>query len=182
MGDTITGGAHSPTGMAVAPRELAFGGLFGAAAIALPALFHMVQLGHVFMPMYIPLMALPFFARWGVAGMTAVLVPLLSALITGMPPLMPPVAPVMSAELACMAVCVALLRRRWPASPPILFLAPVLVAGRFLNAGLMYLASTAFQLPAGFTAGLSFLAGWPGVLLMLIVIPPIALLARRLHG
>jgi hypothetical protein len=168
--------------LAAAPRELAFGGLFGAAAIALPVLFHLVQLGHVFMPMYVPLMALPFFVRWPVAGTTALLVPLLSALVTGMPPLMPPVAPVMSAELAIMAACVALLRRRWPTARPIVLLAPVLVVGRFLNAGLMYLASTALHLPAGFTAGISFLAGWPGVLLMLVVIPPIALLARRLHG
>ena len=142
-----------PAGTAVAPRELAFGGLFGAAAIALPALFHLVQLGHVFMPMYIPLMTLPFFVGWRAAGTTALLVPWLSALVTGMPPLMPPVAPVMSAELAIMAGIVAVLRRRWANAAPIILLAPVLIAGRFLNAGLMYLASTALNLPAGFTTG-----------------------------
>jgi len=168
--------------MRIAPRELAFGGLFGAAAIALPALFHLVQLGHVFMPMYIPLMALPFFVRWGMAGMTALVVPLVSALVTGMPPLMPPIAPVMSVELALMAVLLAVLRKRWPRTMPVVLLVPVLVLGRLLNAGLMYLASLSLGLPAGVTAGISFLAGWPGIVVMLVVIPPIALIARRLHG
>jgi hypothetical protein len=167
--------------IAATPRDLAFGGLFGAAAITLPTLFHLLQLGHVFMPMYIPLMALPFFVRWRVAATTASIVPLLSALVTGMPPLLPPVAPVMSAELATMAGVLGVLRRHWPAASPVILLAPVLVAGRFLNAGLMLLASTTLNIPGELIAGISFIAGWPGILLMLVVIPPIALLARRFH-
>lgn len=181
-GKSATRGARQPAETAATPRDLAFGGLFGAAAIAFPPLFHLVQLGHVFMPMYIPLMALPFFVRWREAALIAFLVPVLSAMVTGMPPLLPPVAPVMSAELATMAGALAVLRRRWPAASPLALLAPVLVAGRFLNAGLMYLASTALNLPAGFIAGISFFAGWPGVVLMLLIIPPIALLARRFHA
>ena len=182
MGDALTARIDLRRKSSLAPRELAFGGLFGAAALALPALFHLVQLGHIFMPMYIPLMALPFFVRWGVAGTTALLVPMLSALITGMPPLMPPIAPVMSVELALMAGVLAALRVRWPGVTPFALLVPVLTAGRFLNAGLMYLVSGALDLPAAFVAGISFFAGWPGVLLMIVVIPPVALLARKLHG
>jgi hypothetical protein len=180
LGDAIDEGVIRPVA-AVAPRELAYAGLFGAAAIALPAIFHLVQLGHLFMPMYLPLMALPFFVRWGMAGLTALVVPMLSAVITGMPPVMPPVAPIMALELCFMAAILSLMRRRWPSASPVFLLAPVLVAGRFLNAGLMYAASTLLDLPAGFTAGISFIAGWPGLILMLAVIPPIALLARRLH-
>jgi hypothetical protein len=178
----MTGSVMSAQHGAVQPRELAFGGLFGAAALVMPALFHLIQLGHVFMPMYIPLLVLPFYVRWGVAGTTALIVPLLSALVTGMPPLMPPVAPVMSVELCMMAVLLALLRRRWPEAKPLLLLIPVLVIGRVVNAGLMYLAAGPLGLPAGFVAGISFVAGWPGVILLLIVVPPIANLARKLHG
>ena len=43
------------------PRELAYSGVFGAAALLLPVLFHLVRLGAVFMPMYLPLVALAFF-------------------------------------------------------------------------------------------------------------------------
>jgi hypothetical protein len=181
LGDAIDEGVPGRSDTAFAPRDLAFAGLFGAAAIALPAVFHLVQLGHLFMPMYLPLMTLPFFVRWGMAGLTALVVPILSALVTGMPPMMPPVAPGMALELSFMATALALLRQRWPFASPAFLLAPVLVAGRFLNAGLMYGASTLLDLPAGFTAGISFIAGWPGIILMMAVIPPIALLARRIH-
>jgi hypothetical protein len=176
MGDQVIVSA------ATSPRQLAYAGLFGAAALALPILFHVVHLGHVFMPMYIPLMALPFFVRWGMAGLTALLIPMLSAFMTGMPPLMPPIAPVMALELGAMGAALAVLRARWPAARPILLLTPVLLCGRLLNGGLMYLAALAFGLPANITAGISLLAGWPGVVLMLVVIPPIAALARRLHA
>jgi hypothetical protein len=175
MGDQVT----SP--LPVSPRELAFAGLFGAAALALPVLFHLVHLGHVFMPMYIPLMVLPFFVRWGMSGLTALMIPMISALLTGMPPLMPPVAPVMAIELAAMAAALAALRARWPSAHPLLLLTPVLVMGRLLNGGLMYLAALALGMPATITAGISLLAGWPGVILMLIVVPPIAVLSRRFH-
>ena len=66
-------------------RELAYCGLFGAAALLLPVLFHLIHLGHMFMPMYLPLVALAFFVRPGMAALTAVLVPLISGVATGMP-------------------------------------------------------------------------------------------------
>jgi hypothetical protein len=154
-------------------RDLAFGGLFGAAALVFPFLFHLVHLGHVFMPMYIPLMALPLFVRPSVASLVACIVPLLSGLITGMPPFFPPVAPVMAVELACMAGLLAFLRKWWPAVPVLFHLVPVLVIGRIVNTALLYLSSLWLELPAAFLAGISFISGWPGIILMLIVLPPI---------
>ncbi|MFO7652386.1 MAG: ECF transporter S component, partial [Candidatus Krumholzibacteriia bacterium] len=59
-------------------RELAFCGLFGAAALLLPVLFHVVHLGRLFMPMYLPLVALAFFVRPLPAAVTALMTPLLS--------------------------------------------------------------------------------------------------------
>jgi len=67
-------------------RDLARCGLFGAAALLLPVLFHLLHLGHVFMPMYLPLVALAFFASPTPAAVTALLTPLLSGAVTGMPP------------------------------------------------------------------------------------------------
>lgn len=158
----------------LSPRELAFSGLFGAAALLLPVLFHVVHLGHVFMPMYLPLCALPFFVRPFPAAVTAVLVPLLSAALTGMPPFYPPVAVFMSLELGVMAASIALLVGRWPRANEWLVLLPVLVLGRVLHVALVYGFSRVIALPAGFLATLSFLSGWPGILLMLVVIPPLA--------
>jgi hypothetical protein len=167
-------------------RELAFGGMFGAAALVFPFFFHVLHLGHIFMPMYIPLMAMPFFVRPLTAALAGGMAPLLSALLTGMPPLFPPVAPAMAIELAAMAGGLAFLRRRWPAAPVFLHLLFVLVIGRFLNAGLLYASSLWLDLPAAFIAGISFISGWPGLILMMVVIPPIArvrtLLGGTVHG
>lgn len=152
-------------------REGLTAGAFGAAALLLPFLFHMLQLGHVFMPMYIPLVTLAFYVSPAVAMTTAFLVPLLSSVLTGMPPLYPPIAPIMALELAIMAGAIALSRRRLTTVPAPGILVAVLIAGRMLHVGLVYVASLAMDLPAGFLAGVSVLTGWPGVLLMIVVIP-----------
>ena len=75
----------------LAARDLAYGGLFGAAALLLPTVFHLIHLGHIFMPMYLPLVALPFFARPTTAATTSLVVPLLSG------------APVMATDLRASA-------------------------------------------------------------------------------
>lgn len=164
----------------LSPRDLAFCGLFGAAALLLPTLFHLIQLGRIFMPMYLPLMLLPFFARPLPSALTALLVPLLSALLTGMPPLFPPVALTMSIELALMAGLLSIVARRFPTANEWLLLAPVLLLGRAVSVGLTWLCAIAIELPAAFLASVSFVSGWPGILLMCAVIPPLARQRRRM--
>ena len=162
-------------------RELAYGGLFGAAAIVLPSLFHLLHLGHFLMPMYIPLMALPFFVGSRIAGVVGFIVPVLSAVVTGMPPFFPPVALVMAVEIGLMAGSLALLRRRYPTVPVLGHVVPVLLAGRILNTAGLYVAAMMLSLPAAFVAGISFVSGWPGVLLMLVVLPGVARFHRAME-
>ena len=170
----------------LSPRELAYCGLFGAAAMLLPALFHLVHLGYVFMPMYLPLCTLPFFVRPVPAAVTAALTPILSGVVTGMPQFYPPVAVFMALELAMMAAVIALVVGRWPRINEWLVLVPVLLFGRVLYVGLVYGFSLWIDLPADFMAAASFLSGWPGILLMIVVIPSVArvgrLTARRAAG
>jgi hypothetical protein len=163
----------------ISPRELAYCGLLGAAALLLPVLFHVVRLGHVFMPMYLPLMTLPFLVRPVPAMVTALLAPLLSGALTGMPPFYPPVALFMALELALMAGLASSASRHWPRARVRLVLVPVLLIGRALHVGLVYLFSLAIALPAGFLAGLSFLSGWPGIILMIAVIPAVVKAGQR---
>lgn len=56
---------------------------------------------------------------------------------------------------------------------------PVLALGRLVNVGLFYVAAKWLDLPAGFVAGASFLAGWHKIVLLLIVIPPVVKAVRR---
>ncbi|HET6438583.1 MAG TPA: hypothetical protein VFG59_11010 [Anaeromyxobacter sp.] len=155
----------------LSPRELALSGVFGAAALVLPFLFHLAHLGSLFMPMYLPLVTLAFLVRPGPAAVTALVTPLLSAALTGMPPFYPPVAVCMALELAAMAALLSWLHRRWSKAGVLPFLVPVLVLGRVLSVGLVYAFSRVMTLPAPFLAGVSFLSGWPGIVLMVVVVP-----------
>lgn len=156
------------------PREWAFCGVFGAAAMLLPVVFHVLHLGHVFLPMYLPLFALAFLVRPLPCGLTSGLVPILSGVLTGMPPLYPPTAWTMSVELALTTAAVAWFAGRFPLRSPLLYLLPVLLAGRILNALLHYLVALWMVLPARFLGGISLLSGWPGILLISITIPAFA--------
>ena len=162
----------------ISARELAFCGLFGAAALLLPVIFHVLHLGHIFMPMYLPLVALAYFVRPLPAAVTAIVTPLLSGAVTGMPPFFPPVAVFMSLELSVMAALIAWVCSRWPRVNEWLVLVPTLIFGRVLYVGLVYLFSLFIDLPAAFMAGLSFLSGWPGIVLMVAVVPVIARTSR----
>lgn len=160
-------------------RELAYAGLFGAAALVLPVLFHVFQLGRLFLPMYLPLVTLAFLVRPLPAVLTSVITPLLSALVTGMPPLYPPVAASMAVELGAMAGAIAALCGRWPRVNVGLLLGLTLAAGRVIGFGVMYGFARLAQLPAAFTAGLSIASGWPGLVLMLVTVPPIVRIVRQ---
>jgi hypothetical protein len=165
----------------ISSRDLAFSGLFGAAGLLLPILFHMVQLGPLFMPMYLPLVTLAFFVRPLPAALTAFITPLLSGAVTGMPPFFPPIALFMAVELSVMGALIAVVHRRWPGLNEWLVLVPTLFLGRVLNVGLVYLFSYFIQLPAGFMAGFSFVSGWPGIVLMIAVVPVIARNSRSMQ-
>jgi hypothetical protein len=157
---------------------MAFCGLFGAAALLLPVLFHILHLGHIFMPMYLPLVALAFFVRPIPATATAFITPLLSGAVTGMPPFYPPVALFMAIELALMAGLIAFIYGKRPNLNERLVLVPVLILGRVLYVGLVYLFSRFIDLPAQFMAGVSLLSGWPGIILMVVAVPFIAKTGR----
>lgn len=165
----------------LSPRELAWCGIFGASGILMPFLFHLVGLGHIFMPMYLPLVALAFYVRPIPAAITAAVVPILSGIVTSMPPLYPPIALVMAIELAMMAALIALARRRWPMARPLWILVPVLGLGRVVGFELMYALALVFKLTPTFVASLSIMSGWPGLVLMVVAIPPLLVFvpARR---
>ncbi|MFZ2959722.1 MAG: hypothetical protein WA705_22795 [Candidatus Ozemobacteraceae bacterium] len=155
----------------ISSRDLARCGLFGAAALLLPTLFHLIHLGHVFMPMYLPLVALAFFVSPLPAMGTAFVTPLLSGVVTGMPPFFPPIAFFMAIELAVMAAVISTAHTFWPKVGQGVLLFFTLLLGRVLYVGMVYTTSRFMELPAGLIAGLSVLSGWPGVVLMMAVIP-----------
>jgi len=111
----------------------------------------------------------------------------MSGLLTGMPPFYPPVAVFMCIELATMALLISMIyihlpaRRRTPIART-LILASVMAIGRLVYVGLVYGFSLLIHLPAGLTAGLSFLSGWPGMVLMIVSIPAVVGIIERARG
>jgi hypothetical protein len=162
----------------IKPRDIAYCAVFGAAAMLLPVIFHVFHLGSVFMPMYLPLVTLSFFIGPIPAVLTALLVPLLSGAITGMPPFYPPIAFIMSIELATMCGTIAFVRTTLPRINELIILIPVLILGRCIGIGLIYLMAVFMKLPAKFIAGVSLLSGWPGIILMIAAIPAIIRISR----
>jgi len=160
------------------PRDIAYCAVFGAAAMLLPVIFHVFHLGSMLMPMYLPLVTLSFFVGPIPATLTALLLPLLSASITGMPPFYPPIAFIMSLELATMCGIIALARMVLPKINELIILIPVLFLGRCIGIGLIYLMALFMKLPATFVVGASLLSGWPGIILMIIAIPAIIRISR----
>lgn len=81
-------------------RELSLAGLLGALGLLLPIGFHALGWGgKIFLPMHLPILVGGFLLNASIAGSLGLIVPLLSAVLTGMPPLAPPVAPLMAIEL-----------------------------------------------------------------------------------
>ncbi len=83
-------------------RHLIWGGVWGALALILPAIFHALGLGTAFMPMFIPVLAAGFTLNWQITLILSFLIPLLSAFLTGMPPFYPPIALLMCLEFITM--------------------------------------------------------------------------------
>lgn len=159
-------------------REISRAALVAAAGLALPWVFHALRLGHVFLPMYLPILAGAFVLRPRTATAAAVATPVVSAAVTGMPPFFPPIAPWMAIELGLMAGLAALLHRR-RALPPWAIVAIVLVVGRLAYAGLVYATGLWLELPAGLLTVASLLAGWPGMVLALVAVPAAVALLER---
>ncbi len=160
------------------PRDIAYCAVFGAAAMLLPVIFHVFHIGSMFMPMYLPLVTLSFFVGPIPAMLTALLLPLLSGAITGMPPFYPPIAFIMSIELATMCGIIAYVRVLFPKLHELIIFIPILLVGRCIGVGLIYLMALLMKLPAKFIAGVSLLSGWPGIILMIVAIPAIIRISR----
>lgn len=158
--------------------EISRAALVTAAGLALPWVFHALRLGHVFLPMYLPLLAGAFVLRPRTAAAAAVATPLVSAAATGMPPLFPPIAAWMAIELGLMAGLASLLHRR-RALPPWAIVALVLVVGRLAYAVLVYSTGLWLNLPAGLLTAASLVSGWPGMILALVAVPAAARLLER---
>jgi len=171
-------------------REILIGTLFAALGVIVPILFHLVGLGRVFLPMHLPILAAGFFVSPIVAAATGFVTPWVSSFLTGMPPL--PTAVLMSLELPVLAgiasLCYRALRgrvheSRWTGKIIAVWSSTVIAVVARVAVDLLLLAKVVaplLQLPVGSFGLAAVLAGAPGIVLQLTVVPAIVLAIERM--
>lgn len=162
-------------------RSMVISAIMAALGLVLPIAFHAVGLGSKFLPMLLPLLLNGFFVPvpWAVA--TGAVVPLLSAVTTGMPPLYPPVAFAMALEGAVLGgVAAAIYRGR--ASRLWYALVIAILLGRLTSFASTWAMAELLHLPRKLTVTASLLQGLPGVILQLVVVPLAVRQAWRRRG
>lgn len=164
--------------------NLTLSGLCLGMALVLPFLTGQIpQVGSMLCPMHLPVLLCGYLCGWPFGLFVGLAAPLLRSLIFGMPPFYP-TAVAMAFELAAYGFLTGLLSRRFPRRIPFLYLSLVLsmLGGRavwgVVQFVLLNLQGTSFPFPA-FLAG-AFTNALPGILLQLILIPPLVLAVRRL--
>jgi len=160
--------------------ENVIAGVFLVLALVFPLLFHAVNLGATFLPMFFPIALAGLLLSPGTAALIGFLAPLMSAGLTGMPPFYPPIAPLMSVEGMVLGGGISLVSSRlnWGVIPSLL---TGIMLERLVLVLMVFILAPAFHLPGEvFSAGM-LIAGIPGVILQLIGIPPIfAILKPRM--
>jgi niacin transporter len=151
-------------------RQIPLTALFAATAVILPQFFHLIGLGQAFLPMFLPIMLGCFLLTWKFALILALLPPLVSFIITGMPPLVPPILPIMLIELVIIALIISIisvhLNKSFWISLPIAIIVDRLVLFFIVN---LIAPLLGFDHPI-FTLALVG-SGIPGIIMQIIVIP-----------
>lgn len=151
-----------------------------AISVIMPSVFHFAgpQGGKMFLPLFwgIALAAFLLTIKFGL--IVAILAPLVSHVISGMPPI--PMLYFMLVELIVYACMISVLKNKMP-SPFVIFLA--LIISRLSYIAIVSLCAIIFSLPPAFT-GISVLLGGvmmslPGIISQVIIIPTILHIYRR---
>jgi hypothetical protein len=156
--------------------------LFLALAVILPIAFHQFGMaGRIFSPMHIPAL-LAGFVSGPISGViVGLLGPGLSFALTGMPPAY--AVPLMTLELMLYGLAAGLTFRNLRMN---IYLSLIIsmIAGRIGFAVGLLLMGLVIQLPYGVNEYLkiAFVTGLPGILIQLVVIPPIVMAVRRRYN
>lgn len=161
-------------------REVVLGGLMIALGIVVPLLFHALGTGPVWLPMHFPVLVLGMLMSPGMAALAAAITPLASAALTGMPPIAPPTAFMMTAELAAIAAAASIAHRHLGLGPWLATAAGI-ACGRAVYALELFVLAPVLgiHLPAAAAGGAALLRGLPGLVLQMIVVPPIVAAVER---
>lgn len=160
-------------------RKIVMTGLFIALAIIIPIAFHGINMGgQIFLPMHIPVF-LSGILLGPLAGLiTGIMTPILSSFLTGMPPMFP-MLPIMIFELGVYGLSSGYIGKFFPDKIFVPLLAGM-IDGRITAGIVVFVMATFFGVelaPLAFVKA-AIIAGIPGILIQLIIIPPLVKIIR----
>ena len=162
-------------------RKITYGGLFIALAVLFPQIFHLIggpTAGKIFLPMHIPVFLAGLIAGPLVGLIVGFISPLLSFLTTGMPPV--PTLYFMLIELSIYGVAAGILFRKFKLNVYISLIGSMII-GRIVYGISIFLLINVFgaQLPKGISVIGAIVAGVPGLIIQIIIIPAIVYIIER---
>lgn len=164
-------------------KKMVISGLLVAIGVFLPIVFHSMSMGGpIFLPMHIPVLIGGMLLGPLYGTLVGIVTPMLSSFFTGMPPAFP-MLPIMIFELATYGLVSGYFAKLFPKK---IFLP--LIAGMFdgrVTAGLVVFVLSRFFganiKPLVFLKG-AIITGLPGIMIQLIIIPPIIIALRKNLG
>ena len=163
-------------------RNMIYAALFLALAQVLPLVTANIPvIATMISPMHIPAFLCGFICGpvWG--AVVGVVAPLLRFLIFGMPRI--PMAVYMAFELCTYAVVAGILRRVLPKTVPFLYLSLVIsmICGRIVYTIVFAIHTGTVTSPVGLLTlfGTQFVNTWAGIIIHLVIIPPIVLAVEQ---
>ena len=159
-------------------QRMTLSALLMALGLALPLLTgQLPQIGSMLLPMYLPVLLCGLWCGWPWGLAVGLLTPLVRSLLFAMPPMIP-TALTMCLELAAYGAFSGLIYSRLPQKPGSIYIALIcaMLLGRLVwgLASLLVhalLTQNPFTLSA-FWAG-AFVKSWPGMIVQLVLIPPV---------
>lgn len=151
-------------------HDMVWGGVWGAAALFLPLLFHPFGLGSHLMPMFLPLLIAGCTLHLRTGLILAVCIPVISSVFTGMPPLYPPIAIMMIIEALAMNLWLfwAYQKQRWNIYFVLIF---AFIVQRGVRIIFIPIAQEIINLPGSWLMIPALLWGLPGVVIQTALIP-----------
>ena len=155
--------------------------LFLSLALVLPIGFHAFGIGgRVFLPMHVPVLLAGFLVGPGSGLLVGILAPSISHLITGMPPSY--AVPLMSLELPIYGLIAGLAYVKMRMNIYVALVIAMVIGRLMFGLGLFVLGMF-LELPytaaAFFAAGGPIVAGLPGIVLQLFLIPLVVAAVKR---
>jgi riboflavin transporter FmnP len=155
--------------------------LYLALAVILPFVFHQFGIaGRIFLPMHIPVLICGFIVGPFAGVLVGLIAPILSHLLTSMPPAY--AVPLMTIELSAYGLIAGLAYQRLHLNVYLALLV-AMIFGRLAFALGLIVLGLFVELPYGvaefFAAGGALITGLPGVIVQIIVIPPVVAALRR---